>query len=202
MDYRCHIDFEPGGNIMKYKILVLLTLFVFYVPYNCGAEDLKLKNPAAATGYSLGATILLSIPTLISLYSSEKGELYVPVTSLALSLAGIIVGPSTGHFYAGNRRRAMSSIGFRSICVGVGALSLSTGAAYMFTNMDGDPTLFFMVAKASGIAIAGSALYDIFTCPLSVEKYNRSLLNQGGLYFSPEIDLNNESYGLSLSYRF
>jgi hypothetical protein len=187
---------------MKCKILVLLMLFVFYVPYNCGAEDSKLKNPATAIGYSIGATLLPSIPTLISLYSSEEGEVYVPVTSLALSLAGIIVGPSAGHFYAGNRKKGMSSIGFRSICFGVGALTLLAGGAFMLANMDADPTFFFMVATSSGIAIAGSAILDILTCPNSVREHNQSVRGYNGIYLTPEIDLKYKNYGLSLGYKF
>ena len=187
---------------MKCKILVLFLLFVLCMPYGSGAEPMKQKSSMVGLSYSLGATILPSIPTLISLCSSEEGEVYVPITSLALSFVGIIAGPSMGHFYAGNREKGMSSIGFRSICFGAGALTLFAGAAYSMANMDSDPELFFMIASASGIAIVGSALLDILTCPQSVEKYNQSIRDQGGLYFSPEINVKDESYGLSLSYRF
>ena len=187
---------------MKYKILVLLILFVFCVSYGSSAEPMQQKSSMVALSYSLGATILPSIPTLIFLCSSEEGEVYVPVTSLALSFAGIIAGPSMGHFYAGNREKGMSSIGFRSICFGAGALTLLIGGGYLMSNMDSDLTLIFLIAQATGIAIAGSALFDIFTCPSSVRKYNQSIRGYGGFYLTPEIDLKTKNYGLSIAYRF
>ena len=186
---------------MKCKILVLLIFFSSCVSLGYKEKSIKQKSSILAFGYSLGATVLPSVPTLIFLYASDE-EVYVPSISLALGLSGIVFGPSMGHFYAGNRERGRASIGFRAICFGVGYLS-GFGAGYSFyAGNENTAGVLFMIAIASGVGMAGSALSDIATCPNSVEKYNKSIRNHGGLYLGPEIDVKDGSYGMRLVYRF
>jgi hypothetical protein len=186
---------------MKYKILVLTMLIVFCVSYGYEGEMPELKNSATAAAYSMGATILPAIPLWVCLASENCNE-FSFWGSFAISVSGIIVGPSAGHFYAGNRSRGLKSIGFRAVSGGTFLLSSYGTFCSIFDENFENTELYFWIAIVSGVATVGSVVFDIWTCPNSVEKYNRSVRNYRGFYLSPEIDIKDESYGLSLSYRF
>ena len=186
---------------MKYKILVLLLFFSFCVTYGSDSKPVELKSSGNAVGASLAATLLPSIPFLLCMGTREDDG-YMLAGSFVLSLSGFIVGPSAGHFYAENKGRGQQSMGLRTVFALVGVAGAFTGIANL-THEDFDAAKAgATIAIASGICILGSAAYDVSTCPQSVEKYNQSIRDQGYLYFSPEINLKEERYGLSLSYRF
>ncbi|MBN1694390.1 hypothetical protein JW879_03205 [candidate division WOR-3 bacterium] len=186
---------------MKYKILVLLLLFSFCVIYGNERESIELKNPGNAVGASLAGTLLPSMPLLLCMGTQESDGSIV-AGSFILSLAGFVIGPSAGHFYAGNSSRAQKSMGLRTVFALVGGAGILTGFANLCHEDFGAAKGGAAIATISGICILGSAAYDISTCPQSVEKYNKSISDHGRLYFSPEINLKDESFGLSLSYRF
>lgn len=185
---------------MKYKILIVL-LFLSFAIYGNGMKPVELKNPGTAVGASLAGTLLPSLP-LLACATGHDVDGFVVVGSVVLSVSGLIIGPSAGHFYAENSARGQKSMGLRTVFALVGVGGVLTGLANLcsedYSAAKGGAT----IAVASGICILGSAAYDILTCPQSVEKYNQSIRNQGGLYLTPEMYLTNESYGLSLSYRF
>ncbi len=181
---------------MRYKILVVLLFFSFCVTYGNDRKPVELKNSSTAVGASLAGTFLPSLP-LLACMGGRDVDGYIVTGSIVLSLSGFIIGPSAGHFYAENSARGYKSIGLRTVFTLVGA-GAAISAISSAPDMEAGATIFI----ASGICILGSVAYDIFTCSNSVEKYNQSIRDQGGLYFSPEIDIQNESYGLSLSYRF
>jgi len=184
---------------MKYKILVLLMLFVFCISYAYETEFPELKNSTTAIGYSFCATVLPSVPLMLC---GATGDVDGSLGSFLLSVSGIIVGPSVGHFYAGNTSRGLKSIGFRAVSGGAFILS-SCGILSVVNDVSfGNVELYIGTAIVSGIATVGSVIFDIWTCPNSVEKYNRSVRDCRGFYLSPEIDIKDESYGLSISYRF
>lgn len=186
---------------MKYKILVLLLLFVFCVTYGNERESLELKSPTTASLYSLGATLLPAIPAWIFLDSGNYNE-FLFWGCFISSVSGIVIGPSVGHFYAGNTKRGFMSAGFRTVSTGVFLWS-GYGFLRVVSDLDFENTgLYFWTAVVSGIVTTGSIVFDLWTCPNSVEKYNRSVSGYRGFYLSPEIDIKDESYGLSLSYRF
>lgn len=185
---------------MKYKILTVL-LFLGFAIYGNERELVELKDPGKAIGASLGGTLLPSLP-LLACATGRDVDSYIVVGSIVLSLSGFIIGPSAGHFYAENSARGNISMGLRTVFALVGGAGVLTGFANLCSEDFGAAKGGATIAVASGICILGSAAYDILTCPQSVEKYNQSIRNQGGLYLTPEIDLTNESYGLSLSYRF
>jgi hypothetical protein len=186
---------------MKYKVLVLLMLFACCVSYAYEGEMPELKNSATAALFSMGATFLPTIPFWISLDNENYNESLF-WGSLIISVSGIVIGPSVGHFYAGNTKRGLMSAGLRTVSTGAFLWS-SGGLLGVAHDVNfGNEELYLWVALASGITTFGSIVFDIWTCPNSVEKYNKSIRDQGGLYLTPEIDLTNESYGLSLSYRF
>jgi len=186
---------------MRYKILVLLMLFVFCISYAYETEFPELKNSTTAVGYSFCATVLPSVPLMLCA-GFDDGDESLAVGSFILTVSGIVIGPSAGHFYAGNTRRGFISAGFRTISGGAFLLS-SCGILSVVNDVSfGNVELYIGIAIVSGIATVGSIVFDIWTCPNSVEKYNRSVRDYRGFYLSPEIDIKDESYGLSLSYRF
>jgi len=186
---------------MRYKILVLLMLFVFCISYAYETEFPELKNSTTAVGYSFCVTVLPSVP-LILCAGFDDGNESLAVGSFILTVSGIVIGPSAGHFYAGNTRRGFMSAGSRAISGG--AFILSSGALLGSVNGSrfGNEGTYAVIAIVSGLSTFGSIVFDIWTCPNSVEKYNRSVRDYRGFYLSPEIDIKDESYGLSLSYRF
>ncbi len=186
---------------MKYKILVFLMLFGFCVSYGYEGETLELKNSTEAVGFSILSTVLPSVPLMLCAGIGDVEESLV-VESFILTVSGVIIGPSAGHFYAGNTARGFKSAGFRAISGGAFLLS-SCGVLSVVNDASfGNVELYFAFAIVSGIATVGSVLFDIWTCPSSVGKYNRSVRDYGGFYLAPEVDIKDESYGLSIGYRF
>jgi hypothetical protein len=184
---------------MKYKTLVLLLFLSSSAVYGNGIKPVELKNSGVAVGYSIMSTTLPSVPFLLC---AATGDVDGSMGSFLLSVSGIIIGPSVGHFYAGNTSRGLKSTCFRA--VSGGAFLLSSGGILSVVNdaSFGNVELYITIAIVSGLATVGSVVLDIWTCPSSVEKHNKLIREQSGLYFSPEIDIKDESYGFSLSYRF
>jgi hypothetical protein len=166
-----------------------------------GQNPTGQKSSSTAISYSIGATILPSVPLMLCAWHGNPEESLI-VGSFILSASGVIIGPSMGHFYAGNTGRGFKSIGFRTISGGAFFLSSLAFLSNVYGENFEHVELYAAISIASGICTAGSILFDIFTCPSSVEKYNESILNHGGLYFTPEIDLSSKSYGIRLVYNF
>ncbi len=189
---------------MKYKISIVLLLFTFCVTYGNERKSLELKSSTTATAYSIGATFLSGIAFCICLDNGDYND-FLFRGSFLVSVSGIVVGPSVGHFYAGNTKRGLMSAGFRAISTGTFLWSsfglLSVVSDVHDANFENED-LYLWGTIISGAATFGSIVFDIWTCPNSVEKYNRSARDYRGFYLSPEIDIEHESYGLSLSYRF
>jgi len=186
---------------MKYQILVVLLFLGSCAIYGNDREPIELKNSGNAVGASLAGAFLPSLP-LLACATGHDVDGYMVAGSVVLSLSGFIIGPSVGHFYAGNSARGKQSMGLRTVFALVGVGGTFMGLANLQHEDFDAAKAGATIAIASGICILGSSAYDIITCPQSVEKYNQSIRDQGSLYFSPEIDLKNESYGLSISYRF
>lgn len=182
---------------MKSKVLVFLMLFIFCLSYACQGEMVRLKSPATAMYWSLGSMVLPSVPLIVSSTVGQTHEFIGP-TGVGLCVTGVIVGPSMGHFYAGNYRRGFASIGLRAGIVGLGFLGFV--GAYS-SDVEG-AIACAIICGATGIALLASGIYDIWTCPDAVEKYNQSVRGYGGLYLAPEINLTEKSYGLTLRYSF
>jgi len=186
---------------MKYKILVLANLLVSCFFYANEGEIPELKNSTEAVGFSILSTGLPSVPLMLCAGIGDVDE-SLEVGSFILAISGVILGPSAGHFYAGNTKRGFMSVGFRT--VSTSAFLLSSGGVLSIINdaSFGNVELYIAIAIVSGVATVGSVMFDIWTCPNSVKKYNRSVLDYRGFYLSPEVDIEDESYGLSLTYRF
>jgi hypothetical protein len=186
---------------MKRKILVLLMFFVFCISSGYEGEIPELKNSTTAVAYSMGTTFLPIIPFWVCLADENYNESLF-WGSFVMSFSGIVIGPSTGHFYASNTKRGLMSAGLRTVSTGVFLWSSSGLLGVAHDVNFGNAELYFWVTIVSGITTFGSIVFDIWTCPSSVEKYNRSIRDYKGFYLMPEVDIEEESYGLSLSYRF
>jgi len=184
---------------MKDIVLVLLMFFSSFLSYGYEGEAIKLKSSSTAVKYSVGATLLPVVP---GLFLITMGHDYVDLGGFLLCLSGFFVGPSVGHFYAGNSERAMASIGLRSACLFAGGLSTLLLGGFMYSDNDVGAAISSLAIIALGVGILWSAAYDIRTCPRSVEKYNESVRDYGGFHLTPEIDVKDKSYGLSLVYKF
>ena len=96
----------------------------------------------------------------------ERDDVRVP-----LWIAGTLVGPSVGHFYAENISQVLTGMGLR---LGGGALGVLGGAAVLDAALRGNSgggggaALFL----SGGLAILISAGYDIFTADDAARDYN------------------------------
>lgn len=147
--------------------------------------EVKRGSKSVATGYawSIGTTILPL--SCISVF-------YFPGFEI-LAISGIIVGPSTGHFYAGQWRRGLTTSAIR---VGAGAAGLLLGLVLQ-ENFEDYGTQFAVMIPV-GCIVVGTAIYDIFTVPNSVLKYNR----EHNLLLLPELNFKDKRYGINIVYRF
>lgn len=150
--------------------------------------EVKRGRKSVATGYawSIGTTIF-PLSCIISAFN-------FPGLGI-LAISGIIVGPSAGHFYAGQWGRGLATSAIR---VGAGAvilqLALDIGEKMPFE--DYSPDIAIMIPF--GCIAVGTVIYDIFTVPNSVSKYNR----EHNWMLQPELDFKDKRYGINIVYRF
>lgn len=114
--------------------------------------------------YALTGT-LLPVGAGIALLAADPttGDGDVVVGSLLIG-SGLLVGPSLGHFYLGDGRRAWLGIGLRSAAVGVGALISATTRQ---GELDFVPIGGFLVAV---VGVAAGATYSFATLDDSVRE--------------------------------
>lgn len=141
----------------------------------------ELKSESRALGYSLVSTL-------------------VPTATLILAVPGLIVGPSTGYFYAGMPGRAWAGIGLR--VVGVGGMV----GSFAICGWDCGPgesayNVAWAVLLSSAGILVSSAVYDIATVKAAVRKQNTAL---GGLgdSITPVYFTDSGAFGLKLNYHF
>jgi hypothetical protein len=121
------------------------------------------KSPARAIGHSLSGTVL---PLAAGIGMSEKHG----GAGATLALTGFLVGPSLGHFYAGQTRRAFTGIAIRSA-------SLAGFVAGLALSVDGDGT-YAALGTVSLVVGASSMVVDIVNAGSSASRYNRESLGQ------------------------
>lgn len=179
--------------------IMLIVLLLSGILFLLEAQEMKKpKSEGTALAWSLGATV---IPCLPSIFIRRRGvaapwtAFQVGVISSAIS--AIFVGPSAGHFYAGQSRRALGGIVIRALGVGISlALLKDTDMSDVgdMGKIGAGLSLFF--------AMVGYSVYDICTAPRSVRKYNESIKKTGNVYLIPKIDMKEKSYGLNVVYNF
>ena len=160
---------------------------------NFEREQKELKSGKTALLGSFAATLapIAAGGLLLSGGSEEFG--------LSLAFAGLLVGPSAGHFYAGQTKRGMTGMGIRLLVAAGGAYFISHSEEH---HPDSGGWAFAYTGWIVGGVMLLHGIYDICTTPSSVRKYNKSVLEESTLKVVPEVDPFNESYGLSVVYTF
>lgn len=189
---------------MPKKCLSLALVLLFLIPSMSKAKSMfeesfereqkELKRESQALAISLAATVT---PILLggALSSGDTEEF-----GLTIGLAGLVLGPSTGHFYAGQTGRGLTGIGIRAAIVVGGAYLVSSATEEQDPFSRGFGVAVGIMAVSAVALVHG--IYDIFTTPSSVRKYNESLMKKNTLRMIPKVDPFNESYGLSVVYNF
>jgi hypothetical protein len=126
------------------------------------------RSPAAAVAISLGVTA-----GSLGLMAAGAGDGGEDNPLLAPMVIGFLVGPSTGHWYAG--RAFNPAMGVRAIAAGVSFLSLVTLVGCGFDDghdeSDCDLAGWGMAGGALTYTVAG--IYEIFDAASSATAYNR-----------------------------
>jgi hypothetical protein len=142
------------------------------------------RSPGVALGLSLGVTAggAALVAAAGAIGDSDLGS----GLGLAGSLA-LLVGPTTGHWYA--NRVANPGLGVRAVSASVGVVAL-TGlglCAFDGIEIDLDPetdppdqpdddtecSLWGALVVTAGVAYVGGTLFEIATAPAAARKYNR-----------------------------
>jgi hypothetical protein len=126
------------------------------------------KSPSAARTWALTGT-LLGAGLLTTGIVGDQGELAL------MGLIGITIGPSFGHFYAGDNGQAWGQIGLRVGAMGVmfaGALSALFDCG-LFGDSECEPSVITNVLLGGGLVLAsGSAVYSVYDAPRAARRHN------------------------------
>lgn len=132
-------------------------------------------SPGAALGLSVLGT-LVGYGSLAGAVASRKRSLYV------VGVLGILVGPSAGHFYTRESRRAWNATGVR----GLGLLTMALGGVISVGACTEDPscessgpTIFW----GGAILTVGATIYSIIDSRFSAHRVNR--VNRSNLTIAP-----------------
>ncbi len=177
------------------KTLATLIVIVSLLTAADSTDDSVLQTPEPKSE-SKARNLALEGTFLPVLCGSGIALFAQPHTGVALGGAGLLFGPSLGHFYAHQWGRGLISIGFRTAIVGMGIYGVYGAAAY-----EGD-AMAIATGVAFGSALIGSIVYDFATAPASVRTYNAQIEKMSRMQLVPYIDLRNEKYGLVFVYRF
>ena len=120
------------------------------------------KSPNTAMALSVGLTLGSWAAVAVGGNLLDDST-YLGGTLIAAGLAGAVIGPSTGHLYAGERKRALV---ISSVIAGGLALAY-TGAALSFGS-DGEGGLIYVGLAAS----AGAGLYGWIDADDAVDRAN------------------------------
>jgi hypothetical protein len=130
-----------------------------------------VKRERTALAWSLGGTV---IPVVAGQYLwTRRGD----PGFAALSVAGVLIGPSLGHLYAGRFGRGAATVGLR---VALGAGMVAAGICWDECTHAQNQTLA-AGAIFFGTLTAVSVVYDIVTAPASARRWNarRAALSMG-----------------------
>jgi hypothetical protein len=148
----------------------------------------KPKSTRIAYCWSLGCTFApIVIPYALEYFFPD-----VPTAAgSSFTVAGVLVGPSTGHFYAGQWRGGLVTIGVRLAFIGV--------VAFGYNMSWSEPSGMANFLDAVGlIGFVGTIGYDLITIPRSVRKYNAN----HGFQIKSEIDPQKSRYSFGFAWQF
>lgn len=165
------------------------------------------KSPATALSLSLGitlGTLAASIPMVVVGLHRNSGTTFA--LGLLLGGLGVAIGPSAGHFYAGDNGHGLRMSLVRGAVVGgsVGLHLLALVAA--FGESEGAAWALLVSGIAAGLTGLGLAAWDIATAPAAARRANERL-RKGivGLRVGPFVSApvaGDYGYGVALSGRF
>jgi len=160
------------------------------------------KSTIVAICWSLGASIIPPAAGMLMLSTKTHPD-WVNYCGGTLIAAGFLVGPSIGHFYAGQGSRGMKYIRTRLIIGAsgcIGSLLLFAMLKPRLSTVDdlGKEIICGIPISLAALSIIGHDLYDISTVPSSVQRYNSSLQ----LQIRPEINLIDKRFGIGFVCRF
>ena len=118
------------------------------------------KSPSRALLYSLGGTV---VPTAVG---ATAGNVEL---GAVLVLLGVGLGPSLGHFYAGNEDQALVGIGLRVGGGTLGALGAASALNSILVEEGGGGAAALLLV--SGITVLISAGYDVLTAGDAAREY-------------------------------
>lgn len=160
------------------------------------------KSTIVAICWSLGASIIPPAAGVLMLSTKTHPD-WVNYCGGTLIAAGFFVGPSAGHFYAGQGSRGMRYIKTRLIigaggCIGSLLLYAILKPSLMTSYDLGKSIICGIPISLAALSIIIHDLYDIYTVPSSVQRYNSSLQ----LQIKPELNLIDKRFGIGFVYRF
>lgn len=152
------------------------------------ADTTPRKSPAATTAIAIGATVLPFVAGLaIAQPSDEVGG--------GLILASLVVGPSVGHWYAGEARYV--GLAARAVGIGTGILALSSGCIFNdgTTGSCRGPQYALV---ASALVLAGGVVFDWVTAGASARRHDARASSVAGV--APMIGRDHAGISLGASF--
>jgi hypothetical protein len=175
-----------------------LLVFLLCLPWSLSAQESEEKSPAIAAGLAVGGTALSyalwiggdSLP-----YRRDKKPRKIHTVMRGLGIAGAIVAPSLGHFYAGLETRPVLTSGLRG---GFVLLMYAGSQPEMETVYDEDGNAHEQEVELTGmglqglgaivvggISLMGLTLWDLVDAPFAANRApDEFILQPRGLTFS------------------
>jgi len=150
-------------------------------PNVTGAEG-DLSPTAAGVMAVLATVVPVGIGfTMTALVERKEGE--ATIAGVVVAGTGVVIGPSIGHFYAGETGHALGTSGLRLLAFGntfgLGLLGLVT--MYGGNRQDSAPGWMLLgMAGISGAAGLGLVAYDLVDAPSAARRANREAQSAGG----------------------
>ena len=136
------------------------------------------KSPGLAVGLAIGSTLVpLGLGIALGFGLSDARGPEVGWTALGVALAGVSFGPSVGHFYAGELKRAILMSTARLLLFGAGA-PLVGGALVASAFGGGGVLVAAGVAGGSVLVVSGFGLlvWDLVDSNFAARRANRKAL--------------------------
>ena len=161
----------------------VIAIAVILVLLTGGTNFLEAQNKS--TTLALGLSVGVPVLGCFAAYKVGSRELF---------LMALAVGPSTGHFYAGQWGTGLLFTGLRTATI-AGSIFLAIGVALQAYNSDDLYAGLGVLAIGFG-ACCVISMVDWMRVPSSVHKYNERL------QIKPEIDFKDRRYGIGFVYNF
>jgi hypothetical protein len=164
------------------KNVIAIAVILVFLTGGVNSLEAQNKSTTLALGLSVGVPVL----GCFAAYKVESPELF---------LIALAVGPSTGHFYAGQWGTGLLFTGLRTATI-AGSIFLAIGVLLQtYDSYDGLLAGGGVLAIGFGVCCVIS-MVDWMRVPSSIHKYNERL------QIKPEIDFKDRRYGVGFVYNF